>query len=201
MPYVVGLTGGIGNGKTVVSDRFAELGVPVIDTDLIARMVVEPGQPALSELVAAFGSQILLNNGRLDRSALRQIAFSDDAKKAQLDSITHPAIGKETIRQLQQVSYPYCILVVPLLGPESQLKDQMNRVLVVTADRQARLARVKKRSKLSAEEVKKIMRTQLDDDQRLEFADDVIPNNGSISEAHAQVDDLHEEYLKLSLAD
>ena len=198
MPYVIGLTGGIGSGKTVVSDHFAELGVPVIDTDVIARVIVEPGQPALNQLAEAFGHQILSKDGYLDRTVLRKIAFSNDTAKATLDSITHPAIGTETLTQIANVTFPYCIVVVPLLTADSQFAALMQRVLVVTADHMSKVKRVQLRSDLTADEVETIMRTQLTDAQRLQFADDVIENNGSISDAHARTEELHKLYQELS---
>ena len=198
MPYIIGLTGGIGSGKTVVSDRFAELGVPVIDTDIIARQIVEPGSTTLLKLAEAFGNHILHDDGSLKRDQMRKIAFADSESKALLDSITHPAIRDETIRQIAQASYQYCIVVVPLLTKESAFQQFMQRVLVVTAEHQTKLARVQKRSGLSFSETEAIMQTQLSDKSRLEFADDVICNDGTIVEAQAHTDKLHRSYLALS---
>lgn len=198
--FVVGLTGGIGSGKTVVSDYFADLGVPIIDTDIIARLVVEPGHSALDALVAAFGSDILTDDGRLNRSALRTLAFSNKENKQTLDNITHPAIRLETLKQIHNVTYPYCLVVVPLLTSASPFSEVMQRVLVVTADRETKVERVKKRSNLARDEIERIMATQLDDRERLSFADDVISNNGSIADAQHEVQKLHELYLELSAA-
>jgi len=122
MSYVIGLTGGIGSGKTLVSDRFAELGVAIIDTDIIARKIVEPGQPALQQLAKQFGNDVLQENGELDRAALRNKAFKDDTSKAQLDSITHPAIRLETNQQISLADTPYCLVVVPLLKQDSKTR-------------------------------------------------------------------------------
>ncbi|MFT5135904.1 MAG: dephospho-CoA kinase [Arenicella sp.] len=196
--YVVGLTGGIGSGKTVASDRFKALGVPIIDTDIIAREVVAPGSLTLTQLVNTFGDRILQKDGCLDRSVLREIAFSSPENKAQLDAITHPAIRIATLKQAEDVDFPYCIVVVPLLSPNSGFGSFMQRVLVVSADKQTKIERVKKRSNLSAEEVLAIMNTQLSDAEREEFADDLIHNDGTIDEAQAIVDQLHEKYLELS---
>jgi dephospho-CoA kinase len=197
--YVVGLTGGIGSGKTVASDRFKALGAPIIDTDIIAREVVEPGSPTLTQLVDAFGDQILQKSGSLDRTVLREIAFSSPENKAQLDSITHPAIRIETLKQTADADFPYCVVVVPLLSPNSGFSSFMQRVLAVSADKQTKVERVKKRSYLSEEEVLAIMNTQLSDAEREEFADDIIHNDGTIEEAQALADQLHEQYLELSL--
>ena len=199
MTFVVGLTGGIGSGKTVVSDYLAELGVPIIDTDVIARTIVEPGQPALAQLVSEFGQQILQENGELDRAALRTLAFSNDENKARLDAITHPAIRVETFKQISSTDYPYCVVVVPLLVAGSEFALLMQRTLVVTADHNTKVERVMKRSSISRQEVERIMHTQISDAERLAFADDVIVNDGSIDQAHQQAKAMHQKYLELSL--
>jgi len=198
MSYVIGLTGGIGSGKTLVSDRFAELGVAIIDTDIIARKIVEPGQPALQQLAKQFGNDVLQENGELDRAALRNKAFKDDASKAQLDAITHPAIRLETNQQIALAETPYCLVVVPLLKQDSPFIEFMQRILVVMTDKEVKIARVKTRSNLKREEIERIMQTQLDDKERLKFADDVIQNNGSIDEAYQHVEELHSRYLALA---
>lgn len=198
MHFIVGLTGGIGSGKTVVSDYFADLGVPVIDTDVIARKIVEPGQAALLQLVEHFGDDILRTNGELNRDALRELAFADDASKARLDAITHPAIRLETIAQIRATRYPYCLVVVPLLRPDSEFSEMMQRILVVTARRETRIERVMKRSKLSRRQVEQIIATQLNEKQQLDFADDVVVNDGTIEDAQAQAEELHQKYLLFS---
>jgi len=198
MSYVIGLTGGIGSGKTLVSDHFAKLGIAIIDTDIIARQIVEPGHPVLAYLSEEFGDHILNDDGSLNRQALRTIAFSNDESKAKLDAITHPAIRIETIKQIEQASTPYCIVVVPLLRPNSPFIELMQRILVVTANRETKIERVKKRSNLSREEVSRIMDTQLNDSKRLNFANDVINNNGSTKQAYAEVEKLHNRYLDLA---
>lgn len=199
MTFVIGLTGGIGSGKTVVSDYFLEIGASVIDTDVIARTVVEPNQPALIELVKVFGERILLESGELDRSALRTIAFSNKENKAHLDAITHPAIRVETFKQINATEYPYCIVVVPLLSPNSEFAQLMQRTLVVTANHDTKVARVMKRNSMSRQEVERIMSTQLSDAERLAFADDVIANDGTIEDARQHAEALHQNYLDLSL--
>jgi dephospho-CoA kinase len=201
MSYIIGLTGGIGSGKTLVSDHFASLGVPIIDTDIIARLIVELGQPALIDLVHAFGQSILMQSGHLDRAQLRKLAFADDSSKAVLDSITHPAIRQETLKQIQAADYAYCIVVVPLLVANSPFSSIMKRVLVVTANRQIKIERVQKRSALTPDEIERIMETQLDDQQRRLLADDIIANDGSIKEAHSAVERLHQKYLAYAEAE
>ena len=197
MTYVIGLTGGIGSGKTVVSDHFGSLGVPIIDTDIIAREIVEIGEPALQRLADAFGKEILLADGNLNRDALRSLAFASKDNKALLDSITHPAIGEKTMEQIAQVNFLYCILVVPLLTPDSKFMQLMQRILVVTADHETKLVRVAKRSGLSHAETERIMETQLSDKERLTLADDTIANDGTIKEAQRRVEELHQQYLSI----
>ncbi len=195
---IIGLTGGIGSGKTVASDHFASLGVPVIDTDVIARQIVQAGQPALAQLVEVFGSSILLSDATLDRARLRELAFKNTQSKATLDAITHPAIRDETLRQIKAVHYPYCIVVVPLLSADSPFLEIMHRVIAVTCDADTRTQRVMQRSQLSRAEVQRIMATQLSDEQRVAFADDVIANDGSLEAVHRAVEKLHECYLSLA---
>lgn len=197
--YVVGLSGGIGSGKTVVSNHFAKLGVDVIDTDVIARKIVEPGAPALIELTAAFGSEILRASGELNRDVLRQRAFANNQSKAKLDQITHPAIYKEALLQIQASESAYCLVVVPLLNKESVFTSMMNRIVVVAADINTKIARVEKRSQLSREDVLQIIKTQLSDEQRAAFADDIIENNSTLEHVYTEAEKLHQRYLKLSM--
>ena len=198
MTFVIGLTGGIGSGKTVASDHFATLGVPIIDTDVIARTIVEHGQPALLSLVDFFGETILQSDGSLDRGELRKLAFANEKNKQKLDSITHPAIRSEMFKQISQTASPYCIAVIPLLTADSVFSESLQRILVVTTELETKIKRVMKRSNLSREEVMRIMATQLSDEERLSFADDVITNDGSIEDVHDDVKKLHELYLSFS---
>ena len=198
MSYIVGLTGGIGSGKTVASDHFATLGVPIIDTDVIARQVVEPNSPVLNQLVHEFGEQILKKSGELDRAELRKIAFSDRQNKKRLDEITHPAIQTEAKNQISIITTPYCILVIPLLKPDSSFTAQLDRILVVTADREIKIARVMKRNQISRDQVIAIMQNQITDEERLDFSDDVIENNETLEHVHTEVTKLHKYYLNLS---
>jgi len=170
MSYVIGITGGIGSGKTLVSDQ----------------------------LVAEFGENILMPDGNLNRSELREIAFSSPQRKKTLDQITHPAIRDKTYQQIELVTTSYCLVVVPLLKATSPFIELMQRVLVVTAKRNIKIERVKKRSQLSKEEVIAIMETQLDDSERLSFANDVLNNNSSIEKVFEQVEHLHRQYLSLA---
>lgn len=195
MTFVVGLTGGIGSGKTLVSDHFAELDVPIIDTDIIARQIVRPGEPALAELSDAFGGHILKSNGELDRDALRKVAFAKMQNKRKLDAITHPAIRAKTINQIDEIKSMYCVVVVPLLKKGSPFVKMMDHIVVVTAEQKTRIKRVMQRNQLTQAEVVKIIATQASDEQRVELADDIITNDGSIQATLESVDALH---LKLS---
>lgn len=198
MTFVVGLTGGIGSGKTLVSDRLAELGVPIIDTDVIAREIVAPNAPALKELVMQFGDEILQEDGGLDRDRLRELAFSSPENKQALDGITHPAIRKETMRQLAAVDYPYCVVVIPLLSGDSPFTAFLHRIVTVSCERETRIARVMQRNDFTRQQVLNIMDTQLTDAQRESFADDVIHNNGSKAQAIEATNSLHQTLLSLT---
>ncbi len=161
MTFLVGLTGGIGSGKTAVSDHFSELGVPIVDTDVIAREVVEPGQLALKEILEHFGKELLSANGLLDRDTLRNIVFKDPEARRKLEGITHPQIRKRTFELAREANFPYCIIVVPLLV-ESGYKELVDRVLVVVADRAKRTGWVRNRSGLSTTEIDAIIDSQVD---------------------------------------
>ncbi len=194
---IVGLTGGIGSGKTLASDYFMKLGVAIIDTDVIARKIVEPGQPALAALEDKFGHEIIDANGALIREKLREIAFSSSKNKAALDAVTHPAIRTQTLLEISEAQGDYCIVVVPLLTMNSPFMDFMERVIAVTANKELKIQRVMKRNGLDRQQVLAIMDTQLTDEQREEFADDLIENNSSKELVYLRVDELHKKYLSL----
>lgn len=197
MTFIVGLTGGIGSGKTAVSDRFAALGIKVVDADVCARMVVEPGKPALSLIAEHFGHAVLDSNGALDRARLRQIVFADENERKWLESLLHPLIFEEMWGQLQNATSPYAILVSPLLIEGGQTAI-CQRILVVDVPEDIQLARTMMRDTNSAEQVKAIMATQASRQARLEKADDVIVNEGSLEALWQQVDRLHQQYLSLA---
>jgi dephospho-CoA kinase len=196
-PLVIALTGGIGSGKTAVSDRFAALGVPVIDTDLIAREVVEPGQPALDRLVEAFGEGVLDAGGNLDRRGLRDLVFSDAAARRQLEEILHPEIRELALRRIAGVESPYCIVVIPLLNSPDSFPG-LDRVLVVDAERSARVERVMSRDNVSREQAATVIQAQINRDQRLAMADEVLENSGPLAELDGKVLELHRRFLKLA---
>ncbi len=204
MTFVVGLTGGIGSGKSTVADLFAERGAAIVDTDVIAHELTGPQGAAMPEIAAAFGPAILRADGGLDRSAMRQRVFSDPSAKKQLEAILHPMIRRESEVRCQAASLGgsgagYAMLVVPLLVESKAYQDRVNRVLVVDCDEAVQVARVMARSALSADEVRAIMATQATRAERLSVANDFVLNNDGLEELTRQVDLLHRRYLELSL--
>ncbi|HEY9037001.1 MAG TPA: dephospho-CoA kinase [Pseudomonadales bacterium] len=197
MTYIVGLTGGIGSGKTAVSDLFATLGIDVVDADVMARRVVEPGTEALQKIADHFGFDIVLPDGQLDRAALRQRVFSQPAEKRWLEQLLHPLIGDATLKALNDATSPYALLVSPLLL-ESGMQAICNRVLIVDVPESVQLARTMQRDNNSSEQVKAIMASQSNRAQRLSKADDVIENSGSLEDLHNKVRQLHAHYLQLA---
>jgi dephospho-CoA kinase len=191
------LTGGIACGKTAVSTRFERLGVPVIDTDIIAREVVQAGRPALASIVDKFGKDILDNRGELDRSKMRALIFSDPVSKKSLESILHPAIAREAKLRLNAVATEYCILVVPLLAESGRYEDS-DRVLVVDVDERTQLLRLLARDRISKKLASAMLKAQVKRHQRLEQADDVIANTGSLEELDAAVASLHDKYRRMA---
>lgn len=197
MTYIVGLTGGIGSGKTAVSDRFSELGIKVVDADVCARIVVEPGKPALRSIVEHFGNDVLNPDGSLDRAKLRQIVFADEPARKWLETQLHPLIFDEMWSQLQSAESPYAILVSPLLIEAGQTA-LCQRVLVVDVPEDIQLARATARDANSAEQIKAIMATQASRSLRLEKADDVITNDSDLATLQQRVDTVHQQYLALA---
>ena len=197
MTYIVGLTGGIGSGKTAVSDRFSALGIKVVDADVCARIVVEPGKPALRSIVEHFGNDVLNPDGSLDRAKLRQIVFADEPARKWLETQLHPLIFDEMWNQLQSAESPYAILVSPLLIEAGQTA-LCQRVLVVDVPEDIQLARATARDANSAEQIKAIMATQASRSLRLEKADDVITNDSDLATLQQRVDTVHQQYLALA---
>ena len=193
----IGLTGGIGSGKTIVANAFASHGIPVIDTDLIAHELVEPGLPALESIVSAFGDHILDKNGYLKRNKLRGLILADEGKREKLESILHPAIRNEVEDRINKVHATYCILVIPLLI-ETRLTDMVDEVLVVDASKNTQIERVKNRDKLSEDEILSIIDIQCTREERLKVADEVITNEGSLEDLALQVSQLHEQFQQLA---
>jgi dephospho-CoA kinase len=196
-PFRVGLTGGIASGKTTVANMFAELGAVVIDTDVIAREVVAPGQPALDEIAQTFGESVITAAGRLDRAAMRQLVFSDDVARKRLEAIVHPRIQDETRRQSEQAGGVYQIIAIPLLV-ESALKSFVDRILVVDCDEETQIRRLLVRDTENEAQARRMLAAQTSRTERLAIADDVISNNGTLADTHDQVTALHEIYRSLA---
>jgi len=196
-PLRIGLTGGIASGKSTVSDMFADLGVVVIDTDLIAREVVQPGQPALIEIRSFFGDSVFNDNGTLNRSALRQQIFSNDAARVQLEAILHPLIQEETIQRINAASGSYVVIVVPLLA-DSPLLEHIDRVLVVDCDEATQIERLLARDAETEDQARRMLAAQASREQRLQIADDVIHNNSTIEAISKQLSAIHDRYVALA---
>ena len=197
---VLGLTGGIGSGKTAASDHFKSLGITIVDADEVSRQVVEPGTPALDQIAVHFGAEVLNSNQSLDRRALREIVFNQPEEKKWLEQLLHPLIGMETFRQLQASQSPYTIFVSPLLIEIGQ--DKMTqRILVIDAPESEQVSRTVSRDDTDAESVKSIMSSQATRALRLEKADDVLLNDGSLQDLKEKVEVLHQTYLQLAKND
>lgn len=191
----VGLTGGIGSGKSEACREFARLGVTVIDTDLIARELVRPGQQALAEIVAHFGAEMLDENGNLDRTRLRKTVFSDPDLRRQLEAILHPRIRERAVALTEQVKGPYCVLVIPLLV-ETTGDYPLDRILVIDTPRELQMERIAARDGLSESEIEAILETQTSREQRLAIADDVVVNATSPEYLRSEIERLHRLYSK-----
>jgi dephospho-CoA kinase len=196
-PFRVALTGGIASGKSTVADLFAALGVPVIDTDVIAREVVEPGRPALAQVAEAFGADVLDPDGRLDRKRMRERIFADADARRRLEAILHPAIRAEMERQSQAAGGPYQVLVIPLLA-EGGRRDHVDRVLLVDVPEELQIQRVMWRDGVSHGEAQASLNAQATRAQRLAMADDVLRNTGRVDDLREQVAKLHEQFLRLA---
>ncbi len=199
MSFIVGLTGGIGSGKTTVAELFAALGAAVVDTDLIAHEITGPRGAAMPDVEKVFGQSVVRTDGALDRAAMRRLVFSDPSAKARLESILHPMIRRESEARCRSASdSPYVLLVVPLLVESVAYRERVARILVVDCDESIQISRVASRSGLSNEEVRAIMATQASRTERLAAADDVIVNDGGRERLSAQVAVLHQRYLDLA---
>lgn len=198
MSPVVGLTGGIGSGKSAAAKLFAAHGATIIDTDAIAHQLTAPGGEAIPAITQTFGPQFIDPHGALDRSTMRQRVFAEPESKRLLEAILHPMIRAEASKRLAVARGPYSIMVVPLLVESGAYKDRVNRVLVVDCSEDTQLARTMSRSRLTEPEVRAIMATQASRAARLAAADDVIDNDGSLQALSLQVDALHRRYLALA---
>ena len=193
----IGLTGGIGCGKSTVCKLFQELGVHIIDADEIAKALVSPGLPTLTQITKQFGMALLQADGSLDRDTLRAWIFSDKEKKQQLEAILHPQIYQQIDTEIQQAKSAYCIVAVPLLL-ETQKSQLFDRILVVDCSIEEQLQRVESRDKLNREQILSIINSQVPREQRLKRADDIIANTTTISQLAQQIKRLHNSYLLLA---
>ena len=193
--YVVGLAGGIGSGKSTVSDRFEALGIEVVDADVAARRVVEPGQGALAEIADYFGPDVLQRDGGLDRAALRERVFRNPEQRRWLERALHPRINALLRDELIAAASPYALLVNPLMRSRDA---RANRIVVVDVPEAVQIARTMARDQVDEAQARAIMASQLDRKARLAFADDVIVNDGSLDDLRAAVDRLHPRYLELA---
>ena len=191
---IIGLTGGIGSGKTAVSDTFEKLGITVVDADLASRVVVEKGKPCLEEIAKHFGNDILNENDELNRAKLREIIFNSDSEKSWLESLLHPAIAEQIKDELNASKSPYTILVSPLLLETNQ-RDFCDKVLVVDVPIEIQMERTTKRDGVSEDQVKSIIKSQINRDERLQLADEIIINEGSIEDLEMIVRELHEKLI------
>ncbi|UDG79374.1 Dephospho-CoA kinase [Candidatus Ecksteinia adelgidicola] len=197
MTYIVAITGGIGSGKSTVTNYFSRYGITIIDSDLIARKIVSLGQPVLTKIAKHFGDKVLLKCGRLNRVMIRKKIFSDNASKIYLNKLLHPLIHQEIKRQFTLSKTSYTLWVVPLLI-ENNLHNFANRVLVVDITMKDQLDRIVKRDHISYQEAKNICLSQVTRDKRLSIADDIIDNSGNILKLDLLVSDLHQYYLQLA---
>lgn len=198
MTYIVGLTGGIGSGKSTVATLFAELGVPVIDTDTISHQLTRPGGAAIAAIRNTFGDKYIDASGALDRAKMRQLVFTDANAKLLLEKILHPLILAQTRTQVETISAPYAILVIPLLFETTDYRGWLSRTLTVDCAEETQIARAISRSGLSEQTVRAIMARQLSREQRLKLADDTIRNDDTLIELRREVFELNRRYLSLA---
>ena len=194
--YIIGLTGGIGSGKSTVADAFVTLGATLVDTDLIAHELTGPQGAAMPALVQEFGEQIIAANGALNRTTMRQLAFSDAGAKSRLEGILHPMIRHISSERCAMARSPYVILAVPLLVESGTYRERCDRIAVVDCPESLQIERVMQRNSLGEEEVLRIVRSQASRAERLSIADDVIENNGGLNTLITQVENLHRKYLQ-----
>lgn len=194
--YLVGLTGGIASGKSEATRKFSKLGVPVIDTDVIAHQLTSAGQPVLKQIIATFGAEYLLADGSFNRAAMREKVFQDPAARLQLEAILHPAIYEHVLQLVQaNAKAPYQIIAVPLLFEGERYQQLVNRTLLIDCDESLQISRAASRG-LDKDVVEAIMRAQMPRNERLKLTDDVIVNNGSIEGLHQKVEDIHKNYMQ-----
>ncbi|QIO07051.1 dephospho-CoA kinase [Acinetobacter shaoyimingii] len=197
MTFILGLTGGIGSGKSAASQWFETQGITVIDADIVAREIVEPGQPALAQIQECFGDWVIQSNGELDRRALREYIFKEPEARQQLEAITHPAIRTSIIQQLSAATSPYVILVSPLLFETNQ-HQLTHRNLLIDASEALQIQRASHRDGQSIEQIQKIISVQMPREKKQALADDVVLNDGHIDHLYHQLENLHQHYLNIA---
>jgi dephospho-CoA kinase len=195
--FVLGLTGGIGSGKSVVAACFKKYGIKVVDADIAARKVVEPGMPALQTIAEHFGEQVLQADGTLDRAVLRSIVFNNEQQRQWLEQLLHPAIGEWIATELTSATSAYAILESPLLL-ETEQRKSTHRTLVVDVSKELQIERATARDDNSREQIEAIIAAQLPREERLARADDIIDNSGSLANLESAVKTLHQQYLKIA---
>lgn len=198
MPLVIGLTGGIGCGKTCATNYFAELGIDIIDTDKIAQELTQPGGAVIDVIKKTFGDALITMSGALDRTKMRELVFSDRTAKQKLEAILHPLIYEEVSRRIKQSKSSYTIVAIPLLFETTDYREIIQRILVIDCDEVKQVARTMTRSKLNEQAVRAIMATQVSRQQRLQEADDIIINNDGLDSLHEQIEHLHQKYMEIS---
>ncbi|MGP0014559.1 dephospho-CoA kinase [Pseudomonas sp.] len=195
-PWILGLTGGIGSGKSAAAQHFIDLGIHTVDADHAARWVVEPGRPALEKIAEHFGPGVLQADGQLDRAALRTLIFEAPEQRRWLEALLHPLIGEEIASHLARAQSPYAILVSPLLIESGQYKNTQ-RVLVIDAPQALQIQRTQQRDQTSEQQVQAILKVQASREERLRHADDVLVNDRDLTWLHSEVERLHHFYLTL----
>jgi len=193
---IIGLTGGIGSGKSVASDKFKSLGITVVDADVASRTVVEPGKPALKEIEDHFNSGIITAEGKLDRNKLREIIATDPEERKWLESFLHPKIGEQITKEISESTSVYTLFVAPLLL-ETNSQERCARVVVVDVPKEVQILRTAKRDKVSPNQVEQMVAAQMEREKRLEKADDVLLNSGTIEDLEKQVEELHKKYMQM----
>jgi dephospho-CoA kinase len=196
VPFKVGLTGGIASGKTTVSNAFADLGVPIIDADVIARQLVAPGLAAYQQIREQFSAEVIAADGQINRVWLREKIFSDADAKRELEAILHPKIRAQMLQEITQLDTAYCIVSIPLLV-ESQMQDLLDRVLVIDVAESEQISRLTQRDQITTKQAQQILANQCSRAERLAIADDVIDNSGSMSDLLSKVTQLDAVYRKL----
>ncbi len=194
-PFCIGLTGGIGSGKSTATDIFSEFGVPIIDADAISHEVVQAGKPALEEIANIFGIDVIGEDGELRRSYLRKLIFDDSSARRKLESIIHPQVNSEISRCIKLVNYPYCIVSSPLLIESPSLHD-IDRIVVLDVPESLQIERASRRDQSRKDEITKIINSQINRQDRLNAADDIIVNDKDLSFLRKQVESLHLKFLE-----